>query len=196
MREGLALGVGLGLAAVVALVFGGLVLFARSGGFDTVPAEVLARYGGPPSPFVEIDGTRLHFRDDWRGPVLLLLNGLRASRHQGDGLSGQRDRQQAMIANRVARGGARNGFELAARVTAPVLIPWRAAGPAPPLEIQCEISTAFSAADLGFIVHPTLGQKLVMVDAVGPAADARWLVVNVDGPRACVERAKFRLLIE
>ncbi len=62
-----------------------LIAAARLGALETDPAEALARYGGPPSQFLVIDGTRLHFRDEGSGPVLVLLHGSRASLHQWDG---------------------------------------------------------------------------------------------------------------
>jgi pimeloyl-ACP methyl ester carboxylesterase len=71
-------------ALLVALLTAGVVA-ARRGALDADPAEALARYGVAPSQFVEIDGTRLHYRDEGRGPVLVLLHGSRASLQQWDG---------------------------------------------------------------------------------------------------------------
>jgi pimeloyl-ACP methyl ester carboxylesterase len=71
-------------AALVALLLAGVVA-ARRGGLDADPAEALARYGGAPSRFVEIDGMRLHYRDEGSGPVLVLLHGSRANLQQWDG---------------------------------------------------------------------------------------------------------------
>jgi pimeloyl-ACP methyl ester carboxylesterase len=319
---------GIGLVAAVVVTLGGAVVYTRSGGLDTDPAAALARYGGPPSQFIEVDGTRLHVRDEGQGPVLLLLHGSRASLHQWDGwvrelgadfrivrvdglahgltgpdragdytearasallaglldhlnidrvllggtssgatqavrfaaaypdrveklalstvplilpaasapsraraavfwlhhtvlgttatdwywrmflegiygdpgkvsddlvtryrmlngLPGQRDLQQLMIANWYARGGAQKDFEIAGQVRAPVLVQWGAAGPVLPKEIQCDISKAFSAADIRVIVYPRLGHKLVMEDAATTAADARRFLLDGEGPRAC-----------
>jgi pimeloyl-ACP methyl ester carboxylesterase len=73
------------------LVVGAIAAFAmwafamRAGAFAADPAEALARYGAAPSKFVEIDGTRLHYRDEGQGPVLVLLHGSRASLQQWDG---------------------------------------------------------------------------------------------------------------
>jgi pimeloyl-ACP methyl ester carboxylesterase len=72
------------VAALLALLIAGVVA-ARRGALDADPAEALARYGGAPSQFVEIDGTRLHYRDEGRGPVLVLLHGSRANLQQWDG---------------------------------------------------------------------------------------------------------------
>lgn len=41
---------------------------------DVPASEVEARYGGPPSRFIEIDGVRLHYRDEGEGPVIVLLH--------------------------------------------------------------------------------------------------------------------------
>ncbi len=45
----------------------------------------MARYGGPPSKFITIDGTRLHYRDEGSGPVIVMLHGSRANLQQWDG---------------------------------------------------------------------------------------------------------------
>jgi hypothetical protein len=42
------------------LALGAFVGAARLGALDTDPAEATTRYGGPPSQFAEIDGTRVH----------------------------------------------------------------------------------------------------------------------------------------
>lgn len=72
----------LGLAAASLLLWIALV---RSGALDADPAEAQARYGAPPSRFVDIDGTRMHYRDEGQGPVLVLLHGSRANLEQWDG---------------------------------------------------------------------------------------------------------------
>ena len=77
------------LIAAFAAVLLASVVAARSGALDSDPAEALARYGGAPSQFVEIDGTRLHYRDEGQGPVLVLLHGSRANLQQWDGWVGQ-----------------------------------------------------------------------------------------------------------
>jgi pimeloyl-ACP methyl ester carboxylesterase len=67
---------------LVALAF---VMFTRSGGLDTDRDQAIEMYGGPPSQFLEIDGSLLHFRDEGEGRPLVLLHGSRASLHQWDG---------------------------------------------------------------------------------------------------------------
>ena len=72
----------LGLAAASLVLW---IVLARTGAFDADPDEAQARYGAPPSRFVDIDGTRMHYRDEGQGPVLVLLHGSRANLEQWDG---------------------------------------------------------------------------------------------------------------
>lgn len=73
------------IVGIIVLAVGALAVLGRSGLLDTDPAEAEARFGGPPSKFVVIDGTRIHYRDEGSGPVLVMLHGSRASLHQWDG---------------------------------------------------------------------------------------------------------------
>jgi pimeloyl-ACP methyl ester carboxylesterase len=73
------------LIGIALLCAGAFVIAARSGALDASPAEAQARYGAPPSQFADIDGTRIHYRDEGRGPVLVLLHGSRGSLQQWDG---------------------------------------------------------------------------------------------------------------
>ena len=41
---------------------------------DTPAAELEAKWATPPSRFVEIDGVRVHYRDEGQGPVIVLLH--------------------------------------------------------------------------------------------------------------------------
>ena len=72
---------------VASLVLIGLVIvvLTANGVLDTDRAQAMTLYGAPPSQFIEIDGAALHFRDEGRGPPLVLLHGSRASLHQWDG---------------------------------------------------------------------------------------------------------------
>ncbi len=57
--------------AVVGLVALGIALWTQR----DIPASVLeARYGGPPSKFIEVDGVRMHYRDEGSGPVVVLIH--------------------------------------------------------------------------------------------------------------------------
>jgi pimeloyl-ACP methyl ester carboxylesterase len=43
--------------------------------YRDIPADVLeAKYAGPASQFIEIDGARIHYRDEGEGPAVLLLH--------------------------------------------------------------------------------------------------------------------------
>nr|XP_061812148.1 2-hydroxymuconate semialdehyde hydrolase-like [Nerophis lumbriciformis] len=70
----------LGLIAVVptALIF-------RHYRMDIPPAELEQRYADATSQFAEIDGVRMHYRDQGSGPPLLLLHGTASSLHTWDG---------------------------------------------------------------------------------------------------------------
>jgi pimeloyl-ACP methyl ester carboxylesterase len=58
----------LGLAAVAALALATWVYR------DIPAAELEARYAGPTSRFITIDGVRMHYRDEGSGPVVLLFH--------------------------------------------------------------------------------------------------------------------------
>jgi pimeloyl-ACP methyl ester carboxylesterase len=63
---------------LVALLVVGTILV---GGIrrDLPAAQLESRYAQPPSRFVEVDGMRVHYRDEGTGPALLLLHGSNAS---------------------------------------------------------------------------------------------------------------------
>jgi pimeloyl-ACP methyl ester carboxylesterase len=71
------------LGLLVAL--GVAVLATRSGALNSDAAELQRLYATPPSQFIEIDGTRIHYRDEGQGPLLVLMHGSRGSLHQWDG---------------------------------------------------------------------------------------------------------------
>ena len=73
------------VVAVLALAFGGFVVYARMGKLDSSAEEAMARYGAAPSKFITIDGTRLHYRDEGSGPAIVMLHGSRANLQQWDG---------------------------------------------------------------------------------------------------------------
>jgi pimeloyl-ACP methyl ester carboxylesterase len=59
---------GLGLLALLALA---VALWA----YRDIPAATLeARYAGPTSRFMEVDGVRIHYRDEGAGPVVVLIH--------------------------------------------------------------------------------------------------------------------------
>ncbi|MCX7679337.1 MAG: alpha/beta hydrolase [Spirochaetes bacterium] len=55
-------------------------------GMRTIPFEELkAKYANEHSKFLTIEGTTVHYRDEGKGPVLVLLHGVCASLHTWDG---------------------------------------------------------------------------------------------------------------
>jgi pimeloyl-ACP methyl ester carboxylesterase len=70
-----------GLLILVGLL-GVLVAFAWKG--DIPLAELKARWGGPPSRFLDVDGMSVHYRDEGSGRPIVLLHGTGASLHDWD----------------------------------------------------------------------------------------------------------------
>jgi pimeloyl-ACP methyl ester carboxylesterase len=63
----------LGLLTLTVLAVAGIAVAAWT--YRDIPAEVLeARYAGPASRFITIDGVRMHYRDEGSGPVVVLLH--------------------------------------------------------------------------------------------------------------------------
>lgn len=63
----------LGLLTLAVLAVAGIAVTAWA--YRDIPAEVLeARYAGPASRFITIDGVRMHYRDEGSGPVVVLLH--------------------------------------------------------------------------------------------------------------------------
>ncbi len=60
----------LGLVAVIGVLLAIGVLIYR----DTPASEVEAKWATLPSQFVEIDGVRMHYRDEGEGPIVVLLH--------------------------------------------------------------------------------------------------------------------------
>jgi pimeloyl-ACP methyl ester carboxylesterase len=52
---------------------------------DVPRDEILAAYAGPTSRFANLEGMRVHYRDEGQGPPLVLLHGNAASLHTWDG---------------------------------------------------------------------------------------------------------------
>jgi pimeloyl-ACP methyl ester carboxylesterase len=61
--------------AAVTLVGAGYVLAGRAGAFRLSLDELRGRYAAPESKFLAIEGIELHYRDEGRGPAVLLLPG-------------------------------------------------------------------------------------------------------------------------
>ncbi len=73
--------IGVGLLAVVGLLGVAIVWEWKS---DLPLETVKARWGGPPSRFVEVDGMSVHYRDEGAGPPLLLVHGTGSSLYTWD----------------------------------------------------------------------------------------------------------------
>lgn len=72
------------LVGIAVLLFVGGVL-AASVHPEIPAAELEARFATPPSRFIEVDGLRIHYRDQGQGPALVLLHGSNASLFTWDG---------------------------------------------------------------------------------------------------------------
>jgi pimeloyl-ACP methyl ester carboxylesterase len=62
------------LLVLVATSALGVVAFER-GLWNPTDQEILARYTAPASKFTDIDGVRIHYQDQGKGPVLVLVHG-------------------------------------------------------------------------------------------------------------------------
>ncbi len=58
---------------------------AALGAIETPVQDLLPRYGGGASKFMEISGVKIHYRDQGQGPALVMLHGVCASLHTWDG---------------------------------------------------------------------------------------------------------------
>lgn len=155
----------IGLGALLVLV--GLV---ASGVRRDLPVETLQRtYAPPPSRFVELEGMRVHYRDEGSGPPLLLVHGTSASLHTWDGWV-----RELATHRRILRLDL-PGFGLT--------------GPAPDADYRAERYARLLAAFLGHLgleqvdvagnslggrvaltfalEHPERVRKLVLIDATG-----------------------------
>lgn len=61
------------------------LIFLFGCGNTPTKLELETLYAAPPSKFIEIDGTRIHYRDEGQGPTIVLLHGVLASLHTWDG---------------------------------------------------------------------------------------------------------------
>ena len=70
------------LAVAVVIVPLALVKFSGCGSSQE---DVVKKYASGESKFIDIDGLRVHYRDEGKGPVLLCLHGVQSSLHTWDG---------------------------------------------------------------------------------------------------------------
>ena len=65
----------LAYALVTCLLLGALALAVALWAYRDIPAETLeAKYAGPASRFINIDGVRMHYRDEGSGPAVVLIH--------------------------------------------------------------------------------------------------------------------------
>lgn len=74
--------------AVIAVVVAVSVAVALWVYRDIPAAELEARYAGPASRFIIIDGVRMHYRDEGSGPVVVLLHANFSNLIVGTGIPG------------------------------------------------------------------------------------------------------------
>ncbi|MCP3144896.1 alpha/beta fold hydrolase [Pyxidicoccus xibeiensis] len=67
------------LVGIAVLLLGVGVALAAGVRADVPASELEARHATPPSRFVDVDGLRVHYRDQGQGPALVLLHGSNAS---------------------------------------------------------------------------------------------------------------------
>lgn len=71
---------------VFAFMFIFIITSCTTLGMRTIPLEDLkSKYANEHSKFITIDGTTIHYRDEGKGPALVLLHGVCASLHTWDG---------------------------------------------------------------------------------------------------------------
>lgn len=94
-----------GFAALLALLVVAFLIFRTP---DTDAAEMRAKYGGPPSQFVEIgDGVTVHLRDEGPkdAPAIILLHGSNADLHTWDPwVQGLKDSYRVIRFDQVGHG--------------------------------------------------------------------------------------------
>lgn len=72
--------------ALFIFIFCGLIPGCTTLGMKSIaPSELEAKYTNPDSRFIDIKGTRVHYRDEGQGEPLILLHGIFASLHTWDG---------------------------------------------------------------------------------------------------------------
>jgi pimeloyl-ACP methyl ester carboxylesterase len=84
-----------GLIFLVFVLVAGGVAMVR---LDRPAAEVAARWGTPPSRFIDVDGMRVHVRERGTGPALLLLHGSNASLFTWEGWARELSGEHRVIA--------------------------------------------------------------------------------------------------
>jgi pimeloyl-ACP methyl ester carboxylesterase len=84
-----------GLLLVLVVLVAGAVAMVRP---DRSAAEVAARWGTPPSKFIDVDGMQVHVRDRGAGPALVLLHGSNSSLFTWEGWARELGGERRVIA--------------------------------------------------------------------------------------------------
>jgi pimeloyl-ACP methyl ester carboxylesterase len=72
--------------AVIIMFFALIISGCKTLGIGSIPLEELkAKYADSESKYLDVDGTVIHYKDEGKGPVLLLMHGVCASLHTWDG---------------------------------------------------------------------------------------------------------------
>jgi pimeloyl-ACP methyl ester carboxylesterase len=83
---------------VVVAVLAGLALLLAFHWRPDIPVEkLLEEYAGENSRFVEIDGMKVHYRDEGSGEPVVLLHGVLSSLHTWDGWTAELQRERRVI---------------------------------------------------------------------------------------------------
>ncbi|MDX6443744.1 MAG: hypothetical protein QOH71_818 [Blastocatellia bacterium] len=170
---------------------------------DIPLAKLMPEYGAPPSKFVEIEGMRIHYRDEGAGQPLVMLHGFGSSLYTWDGwvrqLAGKRRLIRLDLPGFGLTGPALDGNYTADRYVRVVTELLDRLG----VE-RADIagnSMGGRTALMFALQHPERVRKLILVDAGGFAPwpepmlfklantpiVGRWLVVHVT-PRFAVRR--------
>jgi pimeloyl-ACP methyl ester carboxylesterase len=170
---------------------------------DIPAAQVEARWGGPPSTFVEVEGLRTRYRDQGQGPGLVLLHGSYASLDTWEGWRCALSPSHRVVALDLPGHGL-TGPDVRGRYAPTAMADFVAAFAS---QIGLE-GFALAGNSMGGRVaaeialrHPARVQALILVDAAGlPDAGVPWTlrffesaladpVVRWVTPRSAIRRA-------
>ena len=170
-----------GLGLLLLIVVAGTLAMIR---FDRPAAEVAARWGTPPSRFVEVDGMRVHVRDRGAGPALVLVHGSNSALFTWEGWAAELAGKRRVIALDLPGHGltgphpqdrysANDMAELLDHVMTKLGVErFSLAGN----------SMGGHVALVYALAHPQRVDKLILVDAAGlPREEPRPLVLRVAG---------------
>ena len=148
---------GLGLLALI--VVAGTLAMIR---FDRRASYVAARWGTPPSQFVEVDGMRVHVRERGAGPALVLVHGSNSALFTWEGWAAELAGKRRVIALDLPGHGL--------------------TGPHPQDRYSAKDMAEFLDHVMTALAHPERVDKLILVDAAGlPREEPRPLVLRVAG---------------